>query len=228
MRASRSSPEQEVAALGDLARDELTALWTKAYGTPPPKGARCDLLVRSAVWHLQVKRLGGLSAETRRLLRSAVSGIENERAAIDRPKANATDVRVNVTRGNEPVSESGASTDRGDLGDGRSGPTRTASKWPRDGGRGNVGRQARLSLYCPLPTQPKCVRGNRENPVVPFRRVVDRKFPRDPQNRQSFLRQGNGPRIAVLRLEDRRRGSLDSWRSRMWSGRILSSCRCVA
>ena len=109
MRASRSNLEQEVAALGDLGRDELEALWTRVHGTPPPKGARRDLLVRSAAWHLQAKRLGGLYAETRRLLRSAVSSVENERAARDRPKGNAPDALVNVAQSDEAVLEGGAS-----------------------------------------------------------------------------------------------------------------------
>jgi hypothetical protein len=63
---------KDVAGLGDLSRDELSDRWSKAHGCAPPKGIRQDLLVRSAAWHLQVKRLGGLTAETRRLLRSAM------------------------------------------------------------------------------------------------------------------------------------------------------------
>lgn len=109
MRASRRNPEQVVAALGDLARDELAVLWTKVHGAQPPKGVRRDLLVRSAAWHLQAKRLGGLSAETRRLLRSAISRVENERDVRDRPMGNAPDARLNVARCDEPVSEGGAS-----------------------------------------------------------------------------------------------------------------------
>jgi hypothetical protein len=57
MQASHSKLEQEVAALGDLSRDGLAALWTKAHGALPPKGVRRDLLIRSAAWHLQAKRL---------------------------------------------------------------------------------------------------------------------------------------------------------------------------
>lgn len=107
MRASRRNPEQEVAALGDLARDELAVLWTKAHDTPPPKGARRDLLVRSAAWHLQAKRLGGLSAEARRLLRSAISRVENERVAPNKQSGNVSDAQVNAGQGSETAVDDG-------------------------------------------------------------------------------------------------------------------------
>jgi hypothetical protein len=61
--------EQEVAAIGDLSREELLARWQKAYGCPPPKGINRPLLERSAAWHLQARKLGGLSSSTRAALR---------------------------------------------------------------------------------------------------------------------------------------------------------------
>jgi hypothetical protein len=64
--------EKEVAALGDLSREALAERWTKAYGYPPPKGARREFLLRAAAWHLQASKLGGLSADTRRMLRAAI------------------------------------------------------------------------------------------------------------------------------------------------------------
>lgn len=65
--------DEEVAALGDLSREDLVERWTKVYGHPPPKGARRDFLLRAAAWHLQANRLGGLSPDTRRLLRAATA-----------------------------------------------------------------------------------------------------------------------------------------------------------
>ncbi|ESX84378.1 MULTISPECIES: DUF2924 domain-containing protein [unclassified Mesorhizobium] len=56
----------EIAEVGDLTRDELTAAWTKAYGCPPPKGVKRGLLERSAAWHLQAKRLGGLTSTVKK------------------------------------------------------------------------------------------------------------------------------------------------------------------
>ena len=70
----RSTPDidDDVAALNNLSRDDLAHRWRKVYGHPPPKGVRRDFLLRAAAWHLQVKRLGGLSPDTRRLLRAAM------------------------------------------------------------------------------------------------------------------------------------------------------------
>ncbi|TGS84461.1 DUF2924 domain-containing protein [Mesorhizobium sp. M3A.F.Ca.ET.174.01.1.1] len=60
----------EIAAVRDLARDQLVAAWMKTYGCPPPKGVKRELLERSAAWHLQAKRLGGLPSSTRKALGS--------------------------------------------------------------------------------------------------------------------------------------------------------------
>lgn len=65
----------EVAALGDLAREELVELWIKSHNCLPPSGVRRELLILSAAWDFQAKRLGGHSAETRRLLRSAIDRV---------------------------------------------------------------------------------------------------------------------------------------------------------
>ena len=62
--------EREVATIGDLSREELIARWHKAYGCLPPKGINRSLLERSAAWHLQAGRSGGLSAAARALLRA--------------------------------------------------------------------------------------------------------------------------------------------------------------
>lgn len=61
--------EQEVAAICDLPREELVTLWVKTHGGVPPKGVKRGLLERSAAWHLQAKRLGGLSAHARVVIR---------------------------------------------------------------------------------------------------------------------------------------------------------------
>jgi hypothetical protein len=64
--------EKEVAALGDLPREELVARWAKAYGCPPPKGVKRGLLERAAAWHLQAKHLGGLSRIARKAIRDGI------------------------------------------------------------------------------------------------------------------------------------------------------------
>lgn len=73
MRRSNADLEREVAALGDLPREQLSVLWQKVHGHPPPKGIRQELLVRSASWHLQEHRLGGRTPSTTRLLKAAIA-----------------------------------------------------------------------------------------------------------------------------------------------------------
>lgn len=68
----------EVAAIASLSREELATHWERAYGWLPTSGIRTELLVRSAAWHTQAKRLGGFTAETRRLLRSAMAEVESK------------------------------------------------------------------------------------------------------------------------------------------------------
>lgn len=70
----------EVAAIDDFDRDALALLWEKAHGNPPPKAIRNDLLARSAAWHLQAKRLSGLSTCARRLLRETMAEIKRASA----------------------------------------------------------------------------------------------------------------------------------------------------
>ncbi|MER8983561.1 MULTISPECIES: DUF2924 domain-containing protein [unclassified Mesorhizobium] len=64
----RQDLDSEIAGIGGLTRDELTAAWKKAYGCPPPKGVKRGLLERSAAWHLQAKRLGGLPSTVKKTL----------------------------------------------------------------------------------------------------------------------------------------------------------------
>jgi predicted site-specific integrase-resolvase len=75
--------EAEVAALGDLSREELAFRWERIYKCPPPPGVRRELLIRAVAWHLQAKHLGGFSTETRRLLRSAIDRVEKKFANRD-------------------------------------------------------------------------------------------------------------------------------------------------
>ena len=85
--------EQEVAAIGDLSRDELVQRWIKTYGCPPPKGIKRGLLERSAAWHLQARHLGGLSAASKSVLRAARRADEALRP-ISIPKPTGPDLTV--------------------------------------------------------------------------------------------------------------------------------------
>jgi hypothetical protein len=95
--------EAAVTALGGLSRDNLAERWCKAYGLPPPKGIRQDLLLRAATWHLQVKHLGGYSAEMHRLLRSAMDRAEAK--LLDRSRRHNSDAS---DRGNAEVDATGS------------------------------------------------------------------------------------------------------------------------
>ncbi|PAQ06744.1 DUF2924 domain-containing protein [Mesorhizobium temperatum] len=70
----------EIAGVGDLTRDELSAAWARAYGCPPPKGVKRGLLERSATWHLQAKRLGGLPSTLKKTLGTGTTRRTNANA----------------------------------------------------------------------------------------------------------------------------------------------------
>jgi hypothetical protein len=109
----RSTPDirAKVAALNDLSRDRLIHRWRKIYGYPPPKGIRRDFLLRAAAWHLQAKRLGGLSSDTRRLLRAAMAKVEKQlilkksQAATEEPEIATTKPRQHLSPGMRLVRE---------------------------------------------------------------------------------------------------------------------------
>lgn len=95
MRA-RTDVADEIASLKNLGREVLIERWRKTYGVSPPKGVRQELMVRAVAWHLQAKRLGGYSAETRRLLSSAISKVESEMLARGRGPSTAGEEQVNA------------------------------------------------------------------------------------------------------------------------------------
>jgi hypothetical protein len=93
---------EEVAAIGDLLREDLVARWTKAHGHPPPTGVRDGLLIHSAAWHLQAKRLGGFKSQTRRLLKEAIRDLENRTARQTNDGA-STVINLEADAGSYPV-----------------------------------------------------------------------------------------------------------------------------
>lgn len=70
--------DRELEQLGSMSRNELVERWQAAYGCPPPAGARRELLMYAAGWHIQYKRLAGFSSEVRRMLRREVERIGRE------------------------------------------------------------------------------------------------------------------------------------------------------
>src|SRR5690606_7875675 len=56
--------------------------WQAAYHCLPPAGTRREVLMYAAGWHIQVKRLGGLSADAKRKLRREVDRIQHGKAPL--------------------------------------------------------------------------------------------------------------------------------------------------
>jgi hypothetical protein len=82
--------EREVAGIGDLPRDDLVAAWTTVHGCPPPKSVKRPLLELSAAWHLQAKRLGGLSTSAKKRLRDHARGNGKAVSSRKSPGADAS------------------------------------------------------------------------------------------------------------------------------------------
>jgi hypothetical protein len=93
MTGVRDSLDGEIAAIDVLSRERLAARWTKIYGQRPP-AIRSALLSYAIAWHLQSKRLGGYSPETKRRLRQAIaqvaSGFGTRRAQGDEIRGEAS------------------------------------------------------------------------------------------------------------------------------------------
>jgi hypothetical protein len=80
---------REIEALGELTREQLVERWMKAQGCPPPKGIKRKLLLHSAAWHLQAKRLGGLKRDAKHTLRRLVKA-DRTKAPAGAPPADST------------------------------------------------------------------------------------------------------------------------------------------
>jgi len=63
---------RKIAELQGLDTPTLRTLWGEAFGRPPPKRTRRDLLLRALAYQIQAKKIGGLRPITcRRLARAA-------------------------------------------------------------------------------------------------------------------------------------------------------------
>lgn len=65
---------REVAALGGLARAELAARWTKAFGAPPASDVPPALMRKALAWEIQARAFGGHAKRTLRALVAAAGG----------------------------------------------------------------------------------------------------------------------------------------------------------
>jgi hypothetical protein len=67
--------QEKIAALQTLDTPALRRLWSEAFGGPPPKPMRRDLLLRAIAYHLQEQAQGGLRPITRRQLARAAQDL---------------------------------------------------------------------------------------------------------------------------------------------------------
>ena len=74
--------QEKIAALQTLDTPALRRLWSEAFGGPPPKPMRRDLLLRAIAYHLQEQAQGGLRPITRRQLARAAQDLSSERRPV--------------------------------------------------------------------------------------------------------------------------------------------------
>ena len=74
--------EQRIAGLAALPIGALREAWAKAWGVPPPKGARRRLLMLGIAWKWQADVHGGLSRQLERRLAALEAGFRR-RGTVD-------------------------------------------------------------------------------------------------------------------------------------------------
>lgn len=79
----REAIEAEIDHAWSLGLTELRTLWRTTFRSSPPPGFTKDLLARFICWHVQEQALGGLDAETAKLLDGFSRG---NRPGDDRPR----------------------------------------------------------------------------------------------------------------------------------------------
>ena len=70
----RAAIEAEIDRVRSLGLDELRTLWRTTLRSSPPPAFTKDLVARFICWHIQEQALGGLDADTAKLLASLARG----------------------------------------------------------------------------------------------------------------------------------------------------------
>jgi hypothetical protein len=73
--------DDELAVLAEMDSSELRNEWRRLYRTEPPPYLSLDLLLRALAYRVQERALGGLTAMTRRRLRSLAQDLAAGRSA---------------------------------------------------------------------------------------------------------------------------------------------------
>ena len=81
--ANSDAIEAEIDRVGSLGIDELRMQWRMTLRSSPPPAFTKDLISRFLCWHIQKQALGGLDADTAKLLDGLA---RDERSGADRPR----------------------------------------------------------------------------------------------------------------------------------------------
>jgi hypothetical protein len=79
----RAAIEAEIDRVRSLGLDELRTRWRTTLRSPPPRAFAKDLLARFICWHIQQEALGGLDAQTAKLLDRLAGG---DQMGVERPR----------------------------------------------------------------------------------------------------------------------------------------------
>ena len=90
----KDSLDDKLAALPQMSRKDLQALWTKLFDKPPNASLRREILVPILAYRLQERSMGGLKPSTEKRLREfAQSGSSRSQTFLLRPKPGTRFVR---------------------------------------------------------------------------------------------------------------------------------------
>lgn len=84
-RVTERDLELEIARLRGLALPDLRAVWEQHYGTVAPGTLRREMLIRSILWQVQAKALGGLKPATRKYLLEVADAARSNTAPAPPP-----------------------------------------------------------------------------------------------------------------------------------------------
>lgn len=74
-------------ALAEMDRSTLRVEWNDAFGGAPPHHLSMAFMRKALIWHAQCNAFGGLSSDTKRSLKSALSGASVTAAVSIQPGA---------------------------------------------------------------------------------------------------------------------------------------------
>jgi Protein of unknown function (DUF2924) len=72
--SDRAAIEPEIDRIRSLSLDKLRALWRATFRSSPPPALTKDLAARFLCWHIQEQALGGLDADSAKLLANLARG----------------------------------------------------------------------------------------------------------------------------------------------------------